>query len=493
MAYIKGVSRYQQVLFPGSVDEYIDEDSIVRAVGAFVEHLPVEEMGFLRGDETQTKGRPGYDPRTMLAIFIWGHLNNVRSSRRLERECGRNLELMWLSGKLKPDFKTLCRFRQYNGDGIKEVLARFRMWMDEVGLIGKKEVAIDGSKFKAVNSKDRNITTGQLKKRIAKEKKKIARYLKELEEADEQDSGEETGPTVEELKEKIETIGGFLEKQEEKLERMKEEGVTQESETDPDSKLMKAHSGMMMAYNVQTVVDDKHKLIIGTTVTNEGSDQGLLPEMALRTKEDLGVEELTVIADGGYYASEDIKTCEEEGIKTYVPIPETERDEEKSGRFNRSRFRYDKEKDVYVCPQSEELKKIGTTTHHQKKSGKKKKMFVYGTKACAGCPLKSRCTTSKYGRRLKRWVHEEVTERLRERLAAEPEMLKKRKGMVEHPFGTIKVGMGHERLLMKGKAKVGTELNLSVLGYNLKRVKSILGIDKMIELLKTVKPACQTA
>lgn len=491
MAYIKGVSKEQQVLFPASLDEYIEADSIVRVVGAFVEHLPVEEMGFLRGDESQTKGRPGYDPRMMLAVFIWGHLNNVRSSRRLERECGRNVELMWLSGMLKPDFKTLCRFRQYNGEGIKEVLARFRMWCDEVGLIGKEVVAVDGSKFKAVNSSARNVTEGQLANRIAKEKKKVAQYLKELEETDQQDGGDEAKPTAEELKEKIATIEKFLKEQENKLEQMKRDGVTQESETDPDSRLMKTQKGMSVAYNVQTVVDDKHKLIVGVTVSNEVSDRTLLTEMARQAKEELGVEELTVIADGGYYACEAIKDCEQEDIKTYVPVKETEQDEKKSGRFKRGRFKYDEEKDVYGCPQGEELKKIGTTS--RKVRGGKKIMFVYGTKACANCPLKSRCTTSKYGRRLKRWVHEDVTDRLRERLAENPEMLKKRKGMVEHPFGTIKVGMGHERLLMKGKAKVGTELNLSVLGYNLKRVMSILGIDKMIELLENPASACQTA
>lgn len=491
MAYIKGVSKEQQVLFPVSLDEYIDADSIVRAVGAFVGQLPIGEMGFVRGDESQTKGRPGYDPRIMLAIFIWGHLNNVRSSRRLERECGRNVELMWLSGMLRPDFKTLCRFRQNNGEAIGEVLTRFRMWCDAVGLIGKEVVAIDGSKFKAVNSSVRNVTQGKLGKRIAREKKKVASYLKELEETDAQDGGDEVKPTAEELKEKIATIGEFIEKQEKHLEQMKRDGVKQESETDPDSRLMKTQKGTSMAYNVQSVVDDKHKLIVGVKVTNEVSDRTLLTEMVRQAKEELGVEKLTVIADGGYYASEAIKTCEEENITTYVPITKTEQDEDKSGRFKRERFVYDEEKNVYVCPQGEELRKIGTTTRPVR--GGKKLLFVYGTKACANCPLKNRCTTSKYGRRLKRWAHEDVTDRLRDRLEENPEMLRKRKGLVEHPFGTIKVGMGHERLLMKGKPRVGTELNLTVLGYNLKRVMSILGIDKMIELLETPKSVYQTA
>ncbi len=491
MAYIKGASKEQQVLFPMSLDEYIEADSIARAVGAFVERLPVGEMGFVRGDESETKGRPGYDPRIMLAVFIWGHVNNVRSSRRLERECGRNVELMWLSGMLRPDFKTLCRFRQNNGEAISEVLSRFRMWCDAVGLIGKEVVAIDGSKFKAVNSSERNVTQGKLRKRIAREKNKVASYLKELEETDAQDKGDEVKLTAEELREKIATIGEFIEKQEDHLERMKRDGVTQESETDPDSRLMTTPKGTSMAYNVQTVVDDKHKLIVGVKVTNEVSDRTLLTEMARQAKEELGVEKLTVIADGGYYACEAIKTCDEENITTYVPITQTEQDEGKSGRFKRERFKYDKEKDVYVCPQGEELRKIGKTS--RKVRGGKKLLYVYGTKACAGCPLMNECTTSKTGRRLKRWAHEDVTDQLRNRLTKNPEMLRKRKAIVEHPFGTIKVGMGHERLLMKGKSGVGTEMNLTVLSYNLKRVTSIFGIDKMIELLKTPKLADQTA
>lgn len=490
MAYITGVIKEQKVLFPPSVDEYIDDDSIVRAVAAFVAHLPIGEMGFLRGDESQTKGRPGYDPRMMLAIFIWGHLNNVRSSRRLERECGRNVELMWLSDMQRPDFKTLCRFRQYNGKAIGEVLTRFRMWCDAVGLLGKEVVAIDGSKFRAVNSTERNVTEAKLKERIAREKKNVERYLKELEETDALDAGDEIKPTAEELKKKIATIGGYIEKQETQLEKMKEDGVTQMSETDPESRLMKTRNGMRMAYNVQTVVDDKHKLIVSVKVTNDCSDQTLLPEMARQAKEDLGVDQLTVIADAGYYACEAIKACEEENITTYVPVTGEMEDEEKTGIFKRSRFSYDKDKNVYVCPRGEELKKVSTTTRPC--LGKNKSLAVYGTKACANCPLKAKCTKSKTGRKLKRWIHEEVTDRLKARLAADPDMMKKRKGMVEHPYGTMKVGMGHDWLLMKGKEKVGTEINLTVLGYNLKRVLSIFGIAKLIELIKTAKTAFQT-
>lgn len=490
MAYITGVIKEQKVLFPASLDEYIDDDSMVRAVAAFIEHLPIGEMGFLRGEESETKGRPGYDPRVMLGIFVWGHLNNVRSSRRIERECGRNVELMWLSGMLRPDFKTLCRFRVGNAEAIGEVLTRFRMWCDEVGLIGKQVVAIDGSKFNAVNSIERNVTEAKLTKRIAREKANVERYLKELEATDAMDEGDEIKPTAEELKAKIATIGEYIGKQEERLEKMKEDGVTQISETDAESRLMKTAKGTKMAYNVQAVVDERHKLIVGVKVTSDVSDRTLLTEMALQTKKDLGVDELTVIADGGYYACEAIKECEEENITTYVPITETEKDEQESGIYKRERFSYDAGRDVYVCPWGEEMTKVGTTSHQVK--GKKKLSVVYATAACGACPLREKCTKAKGGRRLKRWIHEDVTERLRKRLEANPEMFRKRKGLVEHPFGTIKVGMGHERLLMKGKVNVGTEISLTVLGYNLKRVMSILGIERLIDLLKTPKMAFQT-
>lgn len=483
------------MLFPASLDDYVEENSVVRAVAAFVDHLPVGEMGFERSEEGETKGRPGYDPRVILAIFIWGHLNNVRSSRKLERECGRNVELMWLSRMLRPDFKTLCRFRVNNAKAIGEVLTRFRMWCDAVGLLGKEVVAIDGSKFKAVNSIERNVTQVKLAKRIAREKANVERYLKELGKADALDAaaGEEVRPTAEQLKEKIAAIGEYIAAQEERLAEMEEAGVTQISETDPESRLMKTPKGTNMAYNVQAVVDDKHKLIVGVKVTNEVSDRTLLTEMAVQARKDLEVEELTVLADGGYYTSEAIKECEDENITTYVPIMENGKDEDEAGGiYKRERFGYDAGRDVYICPQGEELKRVGTTTY-QVRGNKKKLLAVYGTGACEACPLREKCTKSKSGRRLKRWEHEDVTERLRKRLEANPEMFRKRKGLVEHPFGTIKVGMGHERLLMKGKENVGTEINLTVLGYNLKRVMSILGIERLLDLLKTPKAAFQTA
>lgn len=486
MGYIKGVSRDQQVLFPVSLDEYISEDNPVRAIGAFVESLPMVEIGFER--EAAGTGRPGYDPQTLLAVFIWGHMNRVMSSRRLERECERNVELMWLSGMLKPDFKTLCRFRETDGEAIRKVLTAFRLWCEEAGLIGKQVVAIDGSKFKAVNSMQRNVTQKKLRKMIEREKANAERYLKELAEADGQDAGDVVKLTAEDLKAKIATIGDFVREQEERLERMRAEGVPQESETDPDARLMKRPGGTSVAYNVQTVVDEKHKLIVGVEVTNEVSDRTLLTAMARKAKEDLGVEELTVLADAGYYTSEAIKSCEEENITAYVPVVDREKQDEE-GLFPRSRFRYDGEKDVYVCPRGEELRMVGQTRETVAEG--KKTYLIYGTPACADCPLKSKCTKAAKGRKIKRWEHEEVTDRLRERLGSQPDVMRRRKAMVEHPFGTIKVGMGHERLLMKGKHNVGTEIGLTVLSYNLKRALSIFGVEALVAMFKSGKTALQ--
>ena len=480
MSYINGTARGQSVLFPRTLDEYLDENNAVRAIDAFIEYLPFEELGFMRGEPAET-GRPGYDPRVLLGIFIWGHLNGVRSSRRLERECGRNVELMWLSGQLQPDFKTLCRFRQENGAAINRVLVQFRVWCNGAELFGKELVAIDGSKFKAVNSTARNVTQGRLAKLIEREKQAVGQYLAELQEADErEEAAPEPELTATELKQKIATISEYLKQHEELLEEMKESGEKQRSLTDPEARLMKTAKGMDVCYNVQLAVDSKHKLIVGEEVTNEGGDQELLATMAQAAKAELGVTELTVVADGGYFGSEVIKACEDEKITAYVPVPELG-NAKRRGLFSRAEFVYDAGRDLYVCPQGAELTVMSRTS---RKARYRKEFRIYATQQCQGCPLRAQCTTSKYGRRIKRWVHHEVLDRLQARMRAHPEMLQRRKALSEHPFGTIKVAMNHERLLLKGLKHVTTEIKLTVLSYNLKRVISILGVVTLIEKLK---------
>ena len=484
MGYINGSERGQSVLFPNTLDDYVGENNEVRAIAAFIEYLPFEELGFVRGEAAET-GRPGYDPRMLLGVYIWGHLNGVRSSRRLERECGRNVELMWLSEQLRPDFKTLCRFRADNSKGIHKVMVQFRVWCEGADLFGKELVAIDGSKFKAVNSTRRNVTQGQLEKLIKRETKSVEKYMAELKEADEREENSDASRrpelTAEELKRKISTIDSYLKQHNELLEDMKESGETQRSLTDPEARLMRTTRGMDVCYNIQTAVDSKHKLIVDVAVTNEPGDQLLLPEMARQAKEGLGVEELTVVADAGYFGCEQIKACEDEKITAYVPVPEVA-NANRPGMFARDEFEYDKGRDLYVCPAGAELTAWSRSV---KKARYPKEYRLYATVQCQGCPLRVQCTTSKHGRQMKRWVHHDVLERLQERNRENPEILRQRKALVEHPFGTIKVAMNHERLFLKGIKNVGTEIKLTTLSYNFKRVMSILGIATMIEMLKT--------
>jgi transposase len=479
MSYIKGNERSQSVLFPSTLDEYVAENNAVRAIAAFLGRLDFVKLEFVRGQAAGT-GRPGYDPRLLMGLFLWGHLNGIRSSRKLERESHRNLEVIWLCENLRPDFKTIADFRKDNGEGIKGVVVEFRLWCLAAGLYGKEIVAVDGSKFKAVNSKERNFTRKGLSQIIARERAKISEYLEALAEADEAE-GEEPELSAAQLQEKIAGLERYLAKHEELERQLEASGESQVSLTDPDAKLMKTAKGSEVSYNVQTVVDSKHKLIVAYEVTNERNDLGQLAVMAQQAQEALQVEELTVLADGGYYEGNALKECEEAGVTTYVPQPES-REARRRGIFERKQFRYDQERDLYVCPQGEELR-FRSVKHERNKQFK-----VYKTKACAACPLRAQCTTSKYGRKLVRWVDQEVIDRLQARNRGRPELLKLRKTLAEHPFGTIKWGMDQGFFLLKGIRKVTTEFGLTVLSYNLKRVLNILGVEQMISLLANANP-----
>lgn len=481
MGYIEGAKREQQMMFPATVEEYVGENNEVRAVAAFIECLRFEELGFVRS-EPAVEGRPGYDPRVLLGIYIWGHLNRIRSSRRLERECSRNVELMWLTGLLRPDFKTLCRFRQENAKAIGKVLVQFRMVCDGAGLFGKELVAIDGSKFKAVNSVDRNVTQKKLAAMIEREKRAVQEYLADLEKTDGEDLCNGSELTADELKSRIARLEENLKQHEGLLGEMKASGENQRSLTDPDARLMKTAKGTAVCYNIQTAVDSKHKLIVEVEVTNEAADQTLLPEMARKAKDGLGVDKLTVVADGGYFSNDALKACEDENITAYVPIREAQ-DAERKGLFSRKRFKYDEARDLYVCPSGDEMT---PTSKGVKKSPRTTWEFLlYTTRSCGRCPVRSQCTSSKTGRKIRRWVHHAVLDRLQTRLDENPDIIRKRKALVEHPFGTIKIGMGHERLLTKGLRNVATEIKLTVLGYNFKRVLSILGLETLIATLKS--------
>ena len=329
------------------------------------------------------------------------------------------------------------------------------------------------------------MTQGRLAKLIEREQQAVTQYLAELAEADEQEVDEPEGKlTAAELKQKIATIGAYLKQHEELLGEMKESGEKQRSLTDPEARLMKTAKGMDVCYNVQLAVDSKHKLIASVAVTNEVTDQEQLAEMAQQAKAELEVEALTVVADGGYFNSEVIKACEDEKITAYVPVPELG-NAKRRGLFARAEFVYDAGRDVYVCPQGAALTLRSRTS---RKARYPKEFRVYATQQCQSCPLRAQCTTSKYGRRIKRWVHHEVLDRLQARMRAHPEMLGLRKALAEHPFGTIKIAMNHDRFLMKGLRQVATEIKLTVLSYNFKRVISIMGVGTLIEKLR-LQPA----
>lgn len=481
MGYIKGKERSQSVLFPDTVDEYIGENNEVRAIAAFLGRLDFVKLRFVRGQAAGT-GRPGYDPRLLMGLFLWGHLNGIRSSRKLERECQRNLEVIWLCENLRPDFKTIADFRKDNGAGIKGVVVEFRLWCLRAGLYGKEIVAVDGSKFKAVNSKERNFTRKKLSQIIARERARISEYLEAVAVADETES-EEPELSAAQLKEKIAGLERYLAEHEELERELEASGESQVSLTDPEAKLMKTAKGSEVSYNVQTVVDSKHKLIAAYEVTNERNDLGQLAVMALQAKEALQVAELTVLADGGYFEGNALKECEQAGITTFVSVPKS-KEAERLGIFAQGQFRYDQERDLYVCPQGEELHWTKTTNDRERN----KKFKVYATKACAQCPLRAQCTTSKYGRKIKRWVDQGVIDRLRERIRGQPQLLKQRKTLAEHPFGTIKWGMNQGFFLLKGTSKVTTETGLTVLSYNLKRVLNIMGVEQMINSLAKANP-----
>ena len=474
--FIEGADRHQTTLFPECLDDYVAEESAVRGIDVFVDELDLSGLGF-RAEANET-GRPGYHPATMLKLYIYGYLNRVQSSRRLEREAQRNVELMWLTGRLSPDFKTIADFRKDNGDAIRLVCREFVMLCRKLQLFSKAFVAIDGSKFKAVNNRDRNFTKAKLKRRLQQIDESVERYLAEIASADRQESAVSEDKS-QRLKDKIEILKeeiGRLKKLEVRLEERPDHQI---SLTAPDARSM-ATSGRgsgMVGYNVQTAVDTKSHLIVSHEVTNVGHDRTQLSNMAAQAKAALGKEKLTVVADRGYFSGEEILACDKAGITTYLPKPQTSGNQAK-GLFGKRDFIYHPEEDEYQCPAGERL--IYRFTGEEKG----KQIRRYWSSACPRCPLKSQCTTGAY-RRVSRWEHEAVVEAVQERLDREPERMRVRRETVEHPFASIKSAMGASHFLMRTLKHVGTEMSLHVLAYNLKRVMHIMGPGALIAAMQT--------
>src|SRR4249920_1848127 len=476
-AFVEGIDRSQSTLFPAMLDDYVSEDNLVRAVDAFVEGLDLGKLGFSRVVPLE-RGRPSYHPATLLKIYIYGYLNRVPSSRRLERECQRNIELVWLTGQLAPDFKTIADFRKDNGKAIREVCRTFVALCRELDLLNVASVAIDGSKFKAVNARDKNFTEAKMKRRLERIDESIARYLAQLETADRQGDAVPEAKVVRlkdkiaKLKEEVARLNAI------NAEMMKSEDK-QISLTDPDARSM-ATSGKdtgIVGYNVQTAVDTKNHIIVAHEVTNVGTDRHQLSNMAEQARTEMGVETLDAVADRGYYAGEEIRACEESGITVTLPKPQTS-GAKAAGRFGKQDFVYVAAEDVYRCPAGERL----TYRFTGEEDGKK--LRRYWTSACQTCALKAQCTTGPE-RRIARWEHEAVLEKVQQRLDRNPDKMTLRRQTAEHPFGTIKCWMGATHFLMRGLPKVATEMALNVLAYNMKRVMAILGVGNLLVAMQT--------
>ncbi len=475
--FVEGLDRGQSTLFPECLGDWVGEDNPVRVIEVFIEGLDLGELGF-SGVDPKATGRPAYHPSVLLKLYIYGYLNRVQSSRRLEREAGRNVEVMWLTGRLVPDHKTIADFRKDNGAQIRKVCARFVALCRRLGLLAEASVAIDGSKFKAVNNRDRNFTAAKMKRRREQIEESVARYLQQLDSADRQEPSEALAMRTTRLGEKIATLKEEMQRLE-ALEALRQEAPDQQiSLTDPDARSM-ATSGRgsgMVGYNVQASVDTKHHLIVTHEVTNEGTDRAQLSPMAKETKAVLEAETLDVVADRGYFSSEEILACEEAGITVTLPKPQTSGSKAK-GRFGKPDFRYVADEDVYLCPAGERL------VYHYTNEEKGLTLRRYWTNACQTCAIRDRCTTGKE-RRITRWEHEHVLEAVQHRLDEHPEKMRQRRETVEHPFGTLKARMGATHFLMKRLKNVRTEMALSVLAYNLTRVMNILGIGPLIQAMR---------
>ncbi len=473
--FIEGEDRSQSVLFPERLDDYIGEDNPVRAIDAFVEELDLAALGF-EGVHAEETGRPGYHPSTLLRIYIYGYMNRIQSSRRLERETQRNLELIWLTSRLSPDFKTIADFRRDNGPAIRRVCAQFITLCRQLKLFTEAVVAIDGSKFKAVNNTDRNFNERKLQARIEQLEHSAGRYLDELDRADREPT-RVTEARVAHIKHKIRSIKARMKALNALGDQIWSAPDGQISLTDPDARCI-ATSGKgtaMVGYNVQTAVDTKHHLIVAHSVTNLGNDRTQLAPMAQLARSAIGSKKLKALADRGYFNGTQIRECEALGITALVPKTMTSNNLAK-GLFDKGDFRYVAAADEYRCPAGPRAIHRFTTVE------KGLTIHKYWASACPRCPMKARCTTGEY-RRITRWEHEHVLDTMQRRLNRMPAVARIRRQTVEHPFATLKARMGATHFLTRTLPHVSTEMSLHVLAYNLTRALNIFGTKQLIGMI----------
>ncbi len=472
--FIEDCDRGQRLLLPDCVDDYVGEDSPVRVVDVFIDELDLEALGFASAAAT---GRPGYHPATLLKLYLYGYLNQVQSSRRLEREAGRNVECMWLTGKLAPDFKTIADFRRDNGEALRAVCRQFVVLCRQLGLIAGGTVALDGSRFKAANTRNRNYTPAAVRRRIEQVDASIQRYLEMLDTADRQE-GEAVELRTARISDRLDALRHQMQELRTMEQALEAAPDRQISLTDPDARAM-ATNGKgtgLVGYNVQAAVDTTHHLVVAHEVTNVGHDRSQLANMARQAKAATGAEALTVLADRGYFSGEEVLSCEKAGVTPICPKPLTS-GAKAEGRWGKQDFRYEAETDTYRCPAGEQLTRRFSSVENGLT------LYSYWTDACAACAVKGQCTTGKE-RRIKRWEHEHVVEAMQARLDRMPDAMRVRRRTVEHVFGTLKDWMGRSHFKMRTLARVGTEMSLHVLAYNLKRAIAVLGTKHLITAMQ---------
>src|SRR5215475_184909 len=486
-----GESREQACLFPARIEDYVEPDNPVRAIDSFVAMLDLAELGFRHAKRGVGAGQPPYDPSDLLKLYLYGYINRIRSSRRLEREAARNLELIWLLKSLKPGYRTIANFRKENWAALKAANRRFVLLMRELDLIGGCRVAVDGALFHGNASKGSIFTQNKLEKQIAHLDKEIEAYGRSLDANDAEEAKQRTGGPGGggkgdgggDVGEKVKELMARRERARADLKELESGDKGQLSKTDPDARLLRKGDQTIAGYNVQSVVDDKHMLIVESEVVN-CSDAGHLHAMAKAAKQVLEVETMQMLADAGYYNSEDLKACEDDGITAYVPLQEGNNKLEKQGRFSRKDFSYDASVDAYRCPAGQLLsrtKKPWTNT-----SGRVETRYTSSKTTCDACPSRTRCLSPEAKTRaVFRWEHEDVLDRHRARMRSEEAdgLMVRRFAKVEHPFGTLKCLAGYQHFLVRGFNKVRGEWSLMALCYNFTRVLNILGFDRFVAYL----------
>jgi transposase len=470
MNHRTGLDRSQTLLFPERLEDYIAAENPVRFLDAFVASLDLHGLGFGKAHCANT-GRPPYDPAVLLKLYLYGYLHRIRSSRMLEAECHRNVEVIWLLGKLAPDFKTIADFRKDNLQPLRAVARQFTLFCRKLELFGGELLAVDGSKFAAVNARDQNFNAAKLQDLIARADARLAEYFQQLDTADAVEPAEPT-LTKSELVAKIAALQEKQDWHRELLEQLDAE-QKQISVTDPDTRKMPTAHGTVVGYNAQVAVDAKHKLIAADDVTNEVTDLHQLADMALAAKANLELNRTEVVADAGYYNAAEVSRCEERGITPYVPKADTSANTAR-GLYGKSKFRYDAAKDVYVCPAG------GALTYRFATYELGRELRYYRASGCNQCALKNRCTRNKANRTITREANEDLMEAMAARMKQQPEKFKLRKTLAEHPFGTIKRWFGYTHFLLKGLPKVQCEWSLTTLAYNLKRALNLVNFEKLM-------------